>query len=406
MGWLSLLQSRGARSPSAADHEGPRRACAQAGIEIRPVASRRDLNQFVHLPFRIYVQDPNWVPRLIIEVKEFLDPKRHPFYLHGAATKFLALRGGEAVGRILVSDDPAFNAFQGTNLGCFGMFESVDDPQVAAALLDAAAGWLRARGRDAMRGPIDYSMSYPCGMLVEGFETPPRAMMNHNPPYYARLLEQCGFVKIKDLLAWWFADTPDILTKWKPRAEWLQRRGRIKIRPFSRKDFEAEVRRCNEVFAAATAKHWGLVPLSDAEFRHLAKQMAWIASPEQTLLAEIDGKPVGFSITLPDVNEAVRPLNGRLTRFGLPIGLIRLFFRLRKVKTARVMVLVVLEKYRRRGVAELLIYRTLDYGKNVLHYTDAELSWTLEDNELINRTIEAVGAERYKKYRIYEKSLL
>jgi GNAT superfamily N-acetyltransferase len=402
MGRLRLFQSRGKDQPATTDADHAR---AGADIEVRPVVSRRDLHDFIHLPFRIYANNPNWVPRLIVEVKEFLDPKRHPFYLHGAATKFLALRGGEVVGRILVSDDPAFNAFQGLNLGCFGMFESVDDPKVAAALLDAAAGWLKSRGRDAIRGPIDYSMSYPCGLLVEGFETPPRAMMNYNPPYYGRLLEQWGLVKIKDLLAWWFADQCDMLAKWKRRAQWLQARGGIKIRPYCRKDFEAEARRCNHVFAEATSKHWGLVPLSDAEFRHLAKQMAWITAPQQVLLAEVDGKPVGFSITLPDLNEAIRPLHGRLTTFGLPIGLLRFLFRMRRIKTGRMMVLAILEAYRRRGVAEMLILNTLDYGKNVLGYTAAELSWTLEDNVLVNRTIEAVGAECYKRYRIYERSI-
>ncbi len=375
-------------------------------VEIREVASRHDLRQFVRFPYRIFANDPQWVPRLEFEVTEFVDPKRHPFYLHGAATKFLAWRGGEVVGRILVSDDPAFNSYHGTNLGCFGMFESVDDRAVAAALLDAACVWLKARGRDAIRGPIDYSMNYACGLLTKGFDTPPRIMMNHNPPYYSRLLEECGLAKAKDLLAWWFVDAPNMLTKWKRRSEWLQRRGTVKIRPFSKKDFDAEVQRCNAVYATSTARHWGFSPLSDAEFRHLAKQMAWIVDPMQALVAEVDGKPVGFSITLPDLNEAIQPLKGRLSTFGVPIGLVRLFFRLRKIKTARMMVLVVLEEYRRRGVAELLILRTLDYGRNTLHYTGAELSYTLEDNTLINRTIEAVGAVPYKRYRIYEKSLV
>jgi len=403
MRWLSFLRSRDAREGTIAGAPSP---AGQGGVEIREVATRRDLDRFLHVPWRTNADNPHWVPRLLVEVREFLDPKRHPFYLHGSATKFLAMRDGEAVGRILVSDDPAFNAFQGTNLGCFGMFESVDDLSVATSLVDAAVAWLRARGRTAMRGPIDYSMNYPCGLLVEGFDTPPRTMMNHNPPYYAPLLEACGLVKAKDLLAWWFVDPCDMLAKWKRRAEWLARRGGITIRPFRKKDFEADVRRCNEVYAAATARQWGFVPLSGAEFQHLARQMATITNPRQVLLAEVDGKPVGFSITLPDLNEAIRPLNGRLTTFGLPIGLLRLVFRIRRIKTARMMVLVILESYRRRGVAELLILHTLDYGKNVLHYTGAELSWTLEDNVLISRTVEAVGARCYKRYRIYEKSLL
>lgn len=403
MGWLRFLRPSEACQRTIAVASGP---SGQDDLEVREVVSRRDLNRFLRVPWRTNAGEPNWVPRLLVEVKEFLDPKRHPFYLHGAATKFVAVRGGEAVGRILVSDDPAYNAFHGSNVGCFGMFESVDDPSVAGALLDAAAGWLKARGRTEMRGPIDYSMNYSCGLLVDGFDTPPRTMMNHNPRYYGPLLEQCGLVKAKDLLAWWFVDPRDMVAKWKRRADWLARRGGITIRPFRKKDFDADVRRCNEVYASAVSRQWGFVPLSDAEFRHLAHQMATITDPQQVLLAEVDGKPVGFSITLPDLNEAIRPLNGRLTTFGLPIGLVRLLFRMRRIKTARMMVLVVLENYRRRGVAELLILNTLDYGKNILRYTGAELSWTVEENVLISRTVEAVGARCYKRYRVYEKSLV
>jgi GNAT superfamily N-acetyltransferase len=376
------------------------------GVEICRVTTRRLLDQFVKLPQRIYANDPHWVPRLLIEVKEFLDPKRHPFFGHGAAAQFLAVRRGEPVGRILVSDDPAYNEFHAANLGCFGMFESIDDQAVASALLDAAARWLRDRGRTAIMGPIDYSMNYSCGLLVEGFDTPPRIMMNHNPPYYAPLLEQWGLTKAKDLLAWWFDDSRDVRARWNRLAEWLGRRGGVKVRPFRMNDFEAEVKRCNEVYSGATERNWGFVRLSDAEFRHLAKQMARITVPEQVLVAEIDGKPVGFSITLPDLNEAIKPLGGRLTTFGLPIGLVRLLCRARKIKTARMMVLDVLEGYRRRGVGELLILRTLDYGRRVLHYTGAELSWTLEDNTAVNRTVEAVGATPYKRYRIYERFLV
>jgi GNAT superfamily N-acetyltransferase len=406
MGWLSLLQRRRDKNrllPSARDAPAPPGA---GGVEICQVTTRRLLDQFVKLPQRIYANDPHWVPRLWIEVKEFLDPKRHPFYAHGTAAQFLAVRRGEPVGRILVSDDPAYNEFHAANLGCFGMFESVDDRAVASALLDAAARWLRDRGRTAIMGPIDYSTNYSCGLLVEGFDTPPRIMMNHNPPYYARLLEQWGLTKAKDLLAWWFDDARDVRARWSRLAEWLARRGGVKVRPFRLNDFEAEVKRCNEVYSGATERNWGFVRLSDAEFLHLARQMARITVPEHVLIAEVDGKPVGFSITLPDLNEAIKPLGGRLTTFGLPIGLVRLLFRARKIKTARMMVLDVLEGYRRRGVGELLILRTLDYGRRTLGYTGAELSWTLEDNTPVNRTIEAVGATPYKRYRIYERFLV
>jgi GNAT superfamily N-acetyltransferase len=230
--------------------------------------------------------------------------------------------------------------------------------------------------------------------------------MNHNPPYYAPLLESWGLAKIKDLYAWWFTDPRDMIATWRPRAERLAQRGGVTIRPFRLKDFEAEVQRCTDVYNATIGENWGMVKLADAEFRFLAKRIAQLANPQQVLLAEVAGKTVGFSITLPDINEATGPLNGRLTTCGVPIGLARFLYRLPRVKSARMIVLGLLEGYRRRGIAELLILKTLDYGKNVIGYTGAELSWTLEDNRSVNRTVEAVGAKHYKTYRIYEKSIV
>ncbi len=389
---------------------GSQSGCASSGsngqaLEIREVTTRADLARFIDLPWRIYADDPHWVPPLRIEVKEFLDPRKHPFYRHGAAAKLLALRDGHPVGRILVSDDPRYNAAHGTNTGCFGMFESVDDRQTAHALLDAAADWLKARGRSAVMGPIDYSTNYPCGLLVDGFQTPPRVMMNHNPPYYASLLESWGLIKLKDLYSWWFDDPHNMVSSWHERAQRLARRSRVTIRAFRKRKFDEEVKRCQAVYNQVGTDIWGFVGLSDAEFRYTARRMSQMAIPELVLLAELDGKPVGFSITLPDSNEAIRPLGGRLTRWGLPLGLVRLFYRLPRVKTARMAVLHVLAGYRRRGIAELLILQTLDYGKHTRGYTGAELGWTTEDNEPIIRTVQSVGAQRYKTYRIYEKEL-
>ncbi len=374
-------------------------------LEVREVRSRSDLDRFIRLPWRIYAEDPHWVPPLMTDVKEFLDRRKHPFYQHGDATQYIAVRGDETLGRILVSDDPPCNQQRGENLGCFGMFECVNDPTAAHALLDAAAGWIRARGRSSIRGPIDYSMNYPCGLLVEGFDTPPRIMMNHHRRYYADLLESWGLRKARDLYAWWFVDRLDLVSKWKAKAERLARRGGITVRPFNARDFAGDVARCQTVYNAAMGELWGFAKLTEAEFQYLARRLKQLAMAEQVLLAEVDGRTVGFSITLPDINEAIRPLNGRLTRFGLPLGLLQFLRRKRHIKTARMAVLDVLQEYRRRGVAELLILRTLEYGKNVIGYTGAELGWTLDDNDLVNRTIEAVGGRRYKTYRVYEKTL-
>jgi GNAT superfamily N-acetyltransferase len=234
---------------------------------------------------------------------------------------------------------------------------------------------------------------------------PPRIMGNHNPPYYAGLLESWGLAKAKDLYSWWFTDRLDMVSKWRERAERICRRGKIVIRPFCKKDFQADVERCRAVYNGAMQENWGFVSLTDAEFHYMADRLAKMAEPNLVLLAEVEGKPVGFSITLPDINEAIRPLDGRLTNCGMPINLCRFLYRRRHVKTARMVVLDILENYRRRGIAELLILRTLDYGKNVMGFTGAELGWTLEDNVLVNRTIEAVGARHYKTYRIYDKKI-
>lgn len=373
-------------------------------VAVREVRTRRDLAAYVDLPYGLYAADPCWVPPLRMEVKEFLDPRKHPFYRHGAATKFIALREGRVVGRILASDDPNYNAEHGTNAGCFGMFESIADTTVADALLEAAAGWLRARGRTSILGPIDYSVNYPCGLLVDGFHTPPRFMMNHNPPYYAGLLESWGLAKAKDLYAWWF-DPHRIPGRWRERAERLSQRSPAVVRPYRLDRFEAELQSCLNVYNQMRGGGWGFVRLSTAEFRYFAQRIAQVTVPEQVLLAEIEGRVVGFSVTLPDLNEAIRPLNGRLTWYGLPIGLLRLLWRRRRIKTARMLVLGVVEGYRRRAIAERLILQTLEYGWKVIGYEAAELGWTLEDNPPVNLTIESVGGQRYKTYRIYEKSI-
>jgi GNAT superfamily N-acetyltransferase len=357
------------------------------------------------VPWRIYAEDPHWAPPLLIDVEEFLNRRKHPFYRHGDAAQFIAVRGRQTLGRILASDDPLYNQERSENVGCFGMFECIDDRATAHALLDAAAAWLRGRGRSSIRGPIDYSLNYPSGLLVEGFDTPPRIMMNHHRRYYADLLESWGLRKAKDFYAWWFVDSHDLMSKWKARVERLARRGDITVRPFRTSDFAADVARCQAIYNDSMSDLWGTVRLTEAEFHYLAKRLARLAMSEQVLLAEVGGRAVGFSITLPDINEAIRPLNGRLTSFGLPVGLLRFAYRKRHVKTARMAVLDVLKEYRRRGVAELLIVRTLDYGKNVIGYTGAELSWTLEDNNAVNRTIEAVGGRRYKTYRTYERTI-
>jgi hypothetical protein len=374
-------------------------------VEIRQVATRRDRREFLRVPHSIYRDDPHWVAPLDVDARAFIDPRRHPFYKHGAAAQFIAISGGRTVGRIQASDDPLYNEQHNANVGCFGLFESIDDQHTADALLGAASAWLLERGRSEVLGPIDYSTNYACGLLVDGFDTAPRVMMNHHPEYYARLLENWGLAKDKDLYAWWFdresAREPD----WDARVDRAAARSNVTIRPLRMDDFETDMRRVKSVYNAAWRENWGFVRMTDAEFDHLAAQIRRFALPELILLAENDNQAVGVAITLPDVNEALKPLGGRLTTLGLPIGLGRLVWRMRGIRTGRLAVLGVVDGCRRRGVAEMLIQKSFEHGINVLGYTGAELGWTLEDNEPVNRAIERVGGRRYKTYRTYRKRL-
>ena len=391
---------------SATAAKGVAGSSPQGVLDIIEVGNRRELDQFLKVPWPIYKNDPSWVPPLLVERKEFLNPRKHPFYKHGAATMFLAMLNGQPVGRVLASDDPNYNLEHGTNAGCFGMFESVDDPRVAQALIARAGAWLRARGRTQLLGPIDYSMNYSCGLLIDGFDTPARVYSNHNPPYYSPLLDTCGLTKAKDLFAWWFeVQKNDLVPKLGRLADRLARRGNVVVRPFNLKDLKGEVERCKIVYNEAWENNWGFVRMTDPEFEHFTKSLAQLVSPDQLLLAEVEGEVVGFSLLLPDFNEAMRPCDGRLFRWGLPIGLVRFLYNTRKIRNGRLLALGVKQQYRRRGISELLILRTAERTKNQFCYDGCELGWTLEDNTLINSAIESVGGKHYKTYRIYEKQI-
>lgn len=374
-------------------------------VTVETVRSPSELAEFIALPKRLYRTDAHWVAPLDLQIKQFLNQATHPFYRHGTAEAFLARRNGQTVGRILVSDDPRYNQSHNSNVGCFGLLETTNDVRTCRTLLDTASRWLKARGRTEILGPIDYSTNYPTGLLVDGFDTPPSVMMNHQPEYYQYLFTACGLSKAKDLYAWHFDGRNQMNAAWRERVERLTSRYRVKVRPISLKDFDAEIARCKEIYNESFEENWGFVKMTDAEFDHLGREVKQMAVPELIQLAEVDGRPVGLSLAMPNLNEAIKPLGGRLTTAGIPIGLVRLLVRLRKVKTVRLAVLGVLPGYRRRGVAEAMIQQTFQNGFEKLGYRSAELGWTLEDNRLVNRMIERVGGRRYKTYRIYQKEL-
>jgi len=372
-------------------------------IEISEVTTRRERNAFIKFPWQIYANDPAWVPPLIIERKTFLNRKRHPFYQHGDAALFLAWKNGEIVGRIMASDDPNYNSLHQSNVGCFGLFESIDDRDVATALFEAAANWLRKKGRTEIMGPIDYSTNYVCGLLIDGFQFPPTILTAHNPSYYRHLIEGYGFTKAKDWYAWWFADPAKAVAHLRRLATRFNRRCAATIRPANLRNLRDESRRLREIYNRAWERNWGFVPFTEAEIEFMTNELKPLLVPGFAWIAEMGSQPAGFILALPDINVVLRNLDGRLTRFGLPIGLIKLLSCKKRIYKGRLIALGVVEEYRRYGIAEMLVLRVIEETM-IKRGITGEMSMTLEDNFMINRFLEAIGAQRYKTYRIYSKS--
>ena len=373
-------------------------------IEISEVGSRRERDAFIKFSWRIYADDPAWVPPLIIERREFLNRKRHPFYRHGDAALFLARKNGQIVGRIMASDDANYNALHQSNVGCFGLFECINDRDVAVALFERASSWLRGRGRTEVMGPIDYSTNYTCGLLVKGFEHPPTLLTTHNPPYYERLIDDCGFSKVIDFFAWWFSDPSAATARLRKLAARLEPRARFTIRRGNLRNLAVEAVNFLRIYNEAWKDNWGFVPFTAAEFDYMAAEMKPLVRDDFTAVAEIDGEAVGFSLALPDINVALKKIGGRLTNFGIPIGLVRLLYYKSRIRKARYIAMGVRPQFRRLGVAEMMVLRLMEAGM-VKSGFQAELSMTLENNVMINRFIESIGAHRYKTYRIYSKSI-
>ena len=372
-------------------------------VVVTPVQSSSDREEFIRFPYALYSSDPNWVPPLMMERRDFLDPRKNPWFDFGKVELLLARRAGKVVGRIAGVNDSRYNEFHKTRLGFFGMFECIDEISVARALFDAAGAWNRSRGFDQMLGPLSFSTNYECGVLVEGFDAPPVVMMAYNPRYYPKLYQSCGFEKAKDLWAFELSSSVNAPEKVVRISEKIRQREDVTVRPLNLNDFEGEVRRIKAIYNSAWERNWGFVPVTDREFDHLAREMRPLVVPELIFLAEVKGEPVAFSMTIPDANFALRAANGRLTRFGLPTGLIRLWLASRKIKRVRLITLGIKDGYRKRGLDAILYLETLRAAR-ALGYTGGEISWTLEDNHLVNRAIEVMGGRRYKTYRLYQRA--
>ena len=368
-----------------------------AGIEIAAVQDKKALHQFVELPYELYRGDPYWVPPLRIAVKELLDKAKHPYYKDAETELFLARQNGRTVGRIAAIFDKAHNRTHGEAAGFFGFYESINDPAVARALLQSARQWVSGRGAQFLRGPVNPSTNYECGMLVDGFDSSPMVMMTYNPRYYPTLMEQAGLRKAKDLLAYLSnANTID-LKKIERVASLAHSKNGVTVRPIDMKNFDADVEKVWHVYNEAWTDNWGFIPMSREEFVAQGKEMKQILKPSLVLVGEVGGKAVGFALALPDINQALKPAGGKL----LPTGLLKILYYQRLIRSVRVLALGVVEEYRTTGVAAAF-YATLVRNARQLGYGETEMSWILEDNTLMNRSLKLMGAKRYKTYRIYE----
>jgi GNAT superfamily N-acetyltransferase len=370
-----------------------------AQVEIVEVDGRNDFREFVELPYRLYRNYPHWVPPLRIAVKEILDRNRHPFYRNAEAGFYLARRDGRAVGRIAAILDRNHNRFQEEDAGFFGFFECEQDQDAASALLDAAARWVSARGASCLRGPVNPSTNYECGMLLDAFDQAPMIMMSYNPPYYPELMDNAGMRKAKDLYA--YLSTPSTVDGKKVQrvAERALAASGASVRPIDMKRFEVELERLWSVYNGAWRRNWGFVPMTREEFAAMGKEMKQILVPDFVLVGEVEGRVVGFALALPDINQALKPAGGRL----FPLGLLKILYHQRTVRNLRVLALGVVEEYRATGLAAAF-YASLIGSSRRLGYRDCEMSWILEDNVLMNRSLEMMGAKRYKTYRIYERN--
>jgi ribosomal protein S18 acetylase RimI-like enzyme len=375
-------------------------------VSIEPLSrSKRDLHRFFDVADRIYRDDPNWVPPLRDDVARVFADK-NPFFRHAEMHLFVARRENEDVGRIAAILDRHHNEFHGEKTGFFGFFESENDRAVSDALLGAAADWARQRGMEVLRGPANPSLNDEAGLLVEGFDTPPVLMMTYNPRYYVTLLEEVGFRKAKDLLASWFEIGPEPLARFVRINERFRRRNRdIKVRKVSKGSLKADLPKIRDVYNAAWEKNWGFVPMTSEEMDFMAARLKPLLDENFLFLAEArkpDGslEPVGFMLSLPDYNTAIQPLRGRL----LPFGWLKFLLGLKKIRTLRVITLGLKKDYRMRGIQSLMFEKGLKAAlKRGL--TGCEVSWMLEDNALILRSVRLWGGRLYKTYRMYDKDL-
>ena len=372
-------------------------------INIIEVKSAKEKKRFIDFPHELYKDDPNYVPEIYIGQKELLSEKKNPFFHHSKVQLYLAYEGNKIVGRIAAIRNNEYNRYADVNVGFFGLFDMVENYGVAKKLLDTAVGWVKKENLNAVLGPTNFSTNDTAGLLVDGFDRPPVVMMVYNKPYYADFLEQYGFKKQMDMLAYHVTEETVNMKSvriTKMLGERLAKKG-IEVRKVNMKNFKQEVNTIREIYKNAWDKNWGFVPPTDAEFNHLAEGLKMVVDPDFALIAEHGGKAVAFALAVPDINVIAKNIKkGRL----LPTGIFKLLFQKKKIKRLRILLLGVLEDYRKMGIEGIFYGRIISRGMEK-GYNEAEASWILDNNEMMKKGVEGVNMVAYKRYRIYEKKL-
>jgi hypothetical protein len=367
-------------------------------VTVKPVSTKSELNQFIKFPWKIYKDDKFWVPPLLMEQKTLLSKQKNPFFKAATAEYFLAYRNGEIVGRIAAIKNDIHLKFHNDSAGQFGFFECINDQQVANALFDTAKSWIKEQGLKNMRGPANPSSNDIYGMLVDGFDDSPRLLMPYNPEYYIKLCENYGMKKAKDLFAWKLQNEKLMASeKLKRGQELVRKRYNMKISQLDMRNFQKDLEKFKFVYNKAWAPNWGFVPMTEEQIDAMAKDMKPLAEPSLVLFGEIDDKLVGAALVMLDYNVIFKQMNGRL----FPFNFIKLFTQKKKIKYARILTLGIIPEHQKKGLDTIFYWEIVNRAANV-GILLGEASWVLEDNEMMNRGLELMNAERYKKYRIWE----
>jgi hypothetical protein len=371
-------------------------------IRLIELGNRRQLKAFIKFPWRIYRNNPHWVPPLILDQLHFFTPLKNPYLSHSTAQLFMAFRGDEPVGRISAHENNQHIRVHKDGVGFFGFFECIEDQAVAKALFDVASAWLWERGLKTMRGPVSFSVNHEVGLLLDAFDEPPLIRMTYNPSYYAGLIEGYGLQKIQDLYAYVMFESEEM-------PEWLHgfsdlvlEDPKLVVRTVDVRDFKHEMQRIRKIYAEAWSENWGAVPLTEKEFDGIVGELRLIYDKDLFFIAEYDGEPAGMSLVLPDMNQALKRANGRL----FPLGLLKILWHRRRINAWRMPILGVRQEHRMRGIEVALCCRTYDVAKRNRNYRKGEMSWLLESNTAANAVLKKLGARRSKTYRIYEKPLV